>query len=69
MQHEWLKKGIHSPKLCLHHLPVIKKFSHKPILPPSPSKVKWSTPKSPEMGDLSMNGVVKESPKMRTVIN
>ena len=50
--------------LCLHHLLVRKK-----ILAPSPLNVKWSTSESPEIEHPSMNGVEKESPKIRTVIN
>ena len=67
MQHEWLKKNEYTAlKNCLHHWPVRKKII---ALTNSSTQAPPKRSNSPEMGHLSANGVEKESPKIRTVIN
>ena len=67
MQHEWLKKNAYT---ALKKLPA-SLASEKKILALTNSSTQALPQRSnsPEMGHLSTNGVQKESPKIRIVIN
>ena len=60
------KEWIHSPKILPAPLTSEKKII---ALTNSSTQAPPKKSNSPEMGHLSKNGVEKESPKIRTVIN
>ena len=67
MQHEWLKKNEYTalkklPTPLASEKKIIALTNFSTQAPPQRSN-------SPEMGHLSTNGVEKENPKIRTVIN